>query len=89
MGEDENSERDLFTAKHPKYLTNLLFIWQTFPSLKVPCSALGFLTKQKMPLGGQAAKWKERGLWNELDAGFISKCATYLLCDCGQRTLVC
>lgn len=42
-----------------------------------------------MPLGGQAAKWKERGLWNELDAGFISKCATYLLCDCGQRTLVC
>lgn len=45
--------------------------------------------KAKMPLGGQAAKWKERGLWNELDVGLISKCATYLLCDCGQCTLVC
>ena len=47
VGEDENSERDLFTAKHPKYLINLLFIWQTLPSLKVPCSALRFMTKQK------------------------------------------
>lgn len=66
VGEDENSERDLFTAKHPKYLINLLFIWQTFPSLKVPRSAV--YDKSELPLGRHSSKMKriwavERGRW--------------------------
>jgi hypothetical protein len=40
VGEDENPERDLFTAKHPKYHISLLFTWKTFLSLKVLCSAI-------------------------------------------------
>lgn len=59
MGEDENSERDLFTAKHLKYLINLLFIWQTLPSLKVPRSAV--YDKAELPLGRHSSKMK--GIW--------------------------
>lgn len=59
MGEDENSERDLLTAKHLKYLINLLFIWQTLPSLKVPQSAV--YDKAELPLGRHSSKMK--GIW--------------------------
>ena len=51
------------------------------------CSAV--YDKAKMSLGGKAAKWKECGLWNKLDVSLISKCATYLFCDCGQFSLAC
>lgn len=56
MGEDENSQRDLFTTKYPKYLINLLFIWQTFPSSKVPRSAVH--DKAELPLGTHSSKMK-------------------------------
>lgn len=45
------------------------------------CSAV--FDNAKMPLGGKAAKWKERGLWNELVLSLISECATYSFCDYG------
>ena len=56
VGEDENFKRDLFTARHPKYLINLLFIWQTFPSSKVPRSAA--YDKAELPLGTHNGEMK-------------------------------
>lgn len=45
--------------------------------------------KAKDALEAKQQQWKERGAWNQLDVGLISKCATYLLCDCGSVILVC